>query len=274
MLSYGWFFLIVLVSILSPVIGILLIIFYHLYEQKVYLLQMENRRINLERELQRIEYIQLSQQIQPHFLFNALNSLLSLARLKRLNDLITSFEHLALFIRYKYQPKKQLVPLFQEIDHIRHYIAIQKMRFGDRLEVRWDVEPSLTKAGIPPYLLQTLVENAFKHGLEQVEGKAILLIRLSLSAENDNKMVHLMVKDNGPGFSPVVLDSLKKNREGDPSSAGVGLKNIERRLDLLFPGRGKLMISSDKNKESGGIITVSWPLVLIEEDLLERGENR
>lgn len=272
MLSYEGFFILILISLLGPVIGLLFIIFYHMLEQKVYLLEMENRRVYLENELQKSEYMQLTQQIQPHFLFNALNSLLSLARLKRSDQLIPSFEHLILFLRYKYQTKRQLHPLYQEIDYTRHYLAIQQMRFGSRLQVQWVVDPILSNAVVPPYLLQTLVENAFKHGLELVEGQALLQIRLQTTEEDRSPFARLTVQDNGPGFS---RNPFQQEAASLDSRSGVGLSNIQKRLALLFPQQASLEILLNHDSLQGGTVIVKWPL-LYEEDVVkhERAASR
>jgi sensor histidine kinase YesM len=216
-------------------------------EQKIHLLETENKRIFIENELQKSEYLQLTQQIQPHFFFNTLNSLLSLARLKKVDKLVESLEHLALFLRYKYQEKEQLNPLQQEIDYTRHYLAIQEMRYGERLKVVWDVDPRLSSAFTPPYVLQTLVENAFKHGFQYIEGDFRLEIRLGIIQK---ELIEMAVFDNGVGFTREQLDNYEH---------GIGLKNIEKRLNLLFGKQGTIEIV--KGIGRGGGVRVSWPLV-------------
>ncbi|ATW28084.1 sensor histidine kinase [Candidatus Formimonas warabiya] len=257
MVSYQLFFLITLISILGPVIGILLIVFNSMLEQEIHVLEIENRRIFLESELQKSEYLQLTQQIQPHFLFNTLNSLLSLARFKRLDQLIPSFEHLVLYLRYKYQVKCQLNPLDQEIDHTKHYLAIQHLRYGDRLQIEWQVEPGLDRAMIPSYLIQILVENAFKHGLEQVEERACLWITICKKVINQDNYVELVVQDNGPGF---LYDPLEEREDDQDQKKGIGLTNIAKRINLLFSHQAKLEVVVNSSLHQGGMIKACWPL--------------
>lgn len=254
MLASGFFFFIILISILGPTAGLLVLIFYSMMEQKVHLLEVENKRIFIENELQRSEYLQLTQQIQPHFFFNTLNSLLSMARLKKMEQLVESLEHLALYSRYKYQEKDQLHPLQEEIDYTHHYLAIQKMRYGDRLKVIWEIDPDLGKAFTPPYILHTLVENSFKHGFQYIEGAFRLKIRLKkvTTDREDEDMVEISVFDNGVGFPD-------KPMQAGGFGTGVGLANIEKRLNLLFPEQAKIEILRGTIK--GGGIKVSWPLV-------------
>ena len=111
MISYESFFIVILISILGPVIGFFILIFYTSYERQIHLLEMENRQVMLEKELEVSRYLQLNQQIQPHFLFNALNSLLGLIRLKQYERLSESFEHMVMYLRSKYTNKEPLYPL-------------------------------------------------------------------------------------------------------------------------------------------------------------------
>lgn len=253
MLSYGGFFALVDFCILVPIISLLLVAFSYTVEQETHLLEIENHRMYLENELHKSEYGQLTQQIQPHFLFNTLNSMLSLARLKRFDQLVQSFEHLALFLRYKYLDKQQLCPLKQELDHTRHYLAIQRMRFGARIQVHWAIDSSLEEALIPPYLIQTLVENAFKHGLEQVE-EGVLSIRLTKRTNDQREFNELTIVDSGPGFSADPLNDL-----GTPQ--GIGLINLARRLQLLFSSEARLEFRLSTETERGGLVKVTWPLI-------------
>jgi sensor histidine kinase YesM len=251
MLSYEGFFLIILVSLLGPVVGVFVMIFQSQLEKKIHFLEMKNRQIHLEKELRESEYLQLTQQIEPHFLFNALNSLLGLVRLRKMEQLQPAFESLVQFLRYKYSIKEQLSPLAAELDHTRQYVEIQKLRFGNRLQVRWEIDPDLTQVLIPPYLLQTLVENAFKHGLEQTEEDPVLSIRL----RGEENRVWLQVSDNGPGF---LADPFAGN------AAGIGLQNMKRRLQLLFGENGQLIIGRDQ----GGQVIAVWPKIRQEEEVL------
>ncbi|MDW7682686.1 MAG: histidine kinase [Bacillota bacterium] len=251
MLAADFFFFIILISILGPTVGLVVLIFYSMMEQKVHLLETENKRIFIENELQRSEYLQLTQQIQPHFFFNTLNSLLSLARLKKIDKLIEALEHLALFLRYKYQEKEHLNPLQQEIDYTRHYLAIQEMRYGDRLKIIWDVDPGLSNALAPQYVLQTLVENAFKHGFQYIEGDFRLEICLSRKVVNKRDMLEMAVFDNGVGFT-------RQQQEENSFGDGIGLTNIEKRLHLLFGSQARIEITAGIG--TGGGVRVNWPL--------------
>jgi two-component system, LytTR family, sensor kinase len=176
----------------------------------------------------------LQMQLQPHFLFNTLNSVSSLVHsdpegadrmIGRLGD----------FLRMTLEASPdQVVPLRRELAFIEAYLAIERIRFGDRLLVRMEVPPDLMGARVPAFLLQPLVENALKHGLSGRAQGGTLTVR----ARRDSEWLILEVQDDGEGFTP--------GREG------VGLSNVRARLGLLFkdrhhldllgaPGRGTLV---------------------------------
>lgn len=253
MIPYESFFILILVSILGPVLGIFILIFYTGNERQVYFLEMENRQVMLEKELEISRYLELNQQIQPHFLFNALNSLLGLIRLKQYDRLSDSFEHMVMYLRSKYTNKDPLYPLKNEISHTKNYLEIQKLRFGERLNIHWEIEEGLDDVAVIPYLLQTLVENAFKHGLEMIEGEARLSIRLSLHQKD---RILLEVEDNGPGF-------LNNFDQSDSNDNKIGLDNIRRRMALLFEHKAKVT-TVNRSINGGAIVKVTWPVKFYE----------
>ena len=185
--------------------------------------RVERSKVHLNDELVRMEYLQLSQQIQPHFLFNALNLLLSLARLDRKAELLQALEHLALFLRSGYASRPAQVSIESELAMSAHYLAIQKMRFGSRLSVEISCSESCGKEMVIPYLIQTFIENAFKHGLEKQVGP----VKLEISFTEESGKITLAVKDNGP---PTESAGTGRN--------GAGLHNLRRRLHLLFASQG------------------------------------
>lgn len=207
--------------------------------------RVERSKASLNDELVRMEYLQLSQQIQPHFLFNALNLLLSLTRLGRKEELLRALEDLALFLRSGYASRPSQVSIESELAMSAHYLAIQKLRFGSRLSVEISCSESCGKEMVIPYLIQTFIENAFKHGLEKQSGPVKLTILL---AEESEKM-SLVVKDNGP---PEL--SLVSNR------GGAGLHNLRRRLHLLFGSQAGIEL---KREGAETLAIAWWPLKML-----------
>lgn len=248
MISYEQFFLIIIISILGPVISLLSLIFFQLKEAEVNLLEIENKRILLEKELETSKYHHLSQQIQPHFLFNALNSLLSLLKLKKYPELTEGFEYVVLFLKYKYKMHGNLYPLSEEVMHTNHYLQIQKIRFGNRVHISFLVEEDLLDELTIPFLLQTLVENAFKHGVESIEDSSLLTITIT----SEEERVVVKVIDEGPGFP-----------SEDKIQLGTGLKNIKERLQLMYGQGAELHLKNNREKK-GAIVSVSWPKGFLE----------
>lgn len=244
MISYEQFFLIIIISILGPVVSLLSLIFFQLKETEVNLIEIQNNRVLLQKELETSKYYQLSQQIQPHFLFNALNSLLSLLKLKKYDQLTEGFEHMVLFLKYKYRVHDNLYPLAEEVLYTNHYLQIQKIRFGDRLHISFLVDEDLLDELTIPFLLQTLVENAFKHGIEMIEESSLLTIAITTGKGR----VVVKVIDEGPGF-------LSEN----DIKFSTGLKNIVDRLQLIYGQEAEIRLKNNEGKK-GATVSVSWPM--------------
>lgn len=235
------FTLIILAAIGLPIAGFVVLLLLDFFEREFDYLQLENKKIKLEKELQKMEYLQLNQQIQPHFLFNSLNAMLSLGRLGRNKEVVEAMEEFSQFLRYKYVNKEALVPFLHELEHTNHYITIQKLRFGSKLQVSYNIDENAQETVLPPYILQSFVENAFKHGLEKKVGDKFLLVEL----KREGSWVRLSVKDNGPYHQ----------QEKDYVS-GVGLTNIRKRLTLIFDLRTFVGL---KRENDWTIVTAEWP---------------
>ena len=121
------------------------------------------------------------------------------------------------------------------------YLAIEQVRFSDRLQVRWAIEPATRDALVPELILQPLVENAVRHGVVKRSEEGII----EIAAREENGDLVLSVRDNGPGYKPV-------------TDTGVGLANIRTRLETLFGEAGQFQVT--EVKEGGTIATMSFPL--------------
>ncbi|RYL92558.1 sensor histidine kinase [Sporolactobacillus sp. THM7-4] len=237
----------VFTCVLTSVLAFFLLISLPIIEKEIDFLELENMKIHLQNRLHESELLQLSRQIQPHFMFNTLNIILSLARLNRQKDLIEGIERFSMYLRYKYTDKKDIIPFYMELDQVRNYFYIQKLRFGNKLNVEIYVNEMDLRAGIPPYTLQILVENAFKHALSQKKGDK----NLSISLKRIGNWIELRVVDNGT--KP--LDIYAAN--------GIGLENIRKRLNLLFDLYTEVSISKSANQET--VAKVIWPYTIVED---------
>ncbi|KJR45020.1 two-component sensor histidine kinase [Desulfosporosinus sp. I2] len=242
MISYNFFSLSLMAGTLLPVAGFVIILLLSFLEREVNILEIENKRVCLEHDLQQSQFMQLNQQIQPHFLFNTLNAITSLGRLGRLEDSVKAVENLSLFLRYNYMEKEPLVTFEKELQHTENYLRIQKTRFGKKLQTVIEIDSQARDTLLPPYTLQTLVENAFKHGLDKKTGEKFLKISL----HRQGNWASLIVIDNGPEL---------KLEEAFPSK-GVGLENLRKRLEITFDMRTELKIQrNDEMTEA----RIDWP---------------
>ncbi|MBI3927901.1 MAG: histidine kinase [Armatimonadetes bacterium] len=183
----------------------------------------QSRVLEQRAALEQARFRFLQAQIRPHFLFNALNTIASLARKDPpVRDVVL---HLARFLRESFQQDRDQVPLENELEVVRSYLAIEKARFGDRLEVRYELADPLPPCQLPPFTLQPLVENAVRHGVDDTISGGTVCIRV----EADDQDVRVEVEDSGPGISAEALARLD-SEEGP----GIGLGNVRRRLLSRF----------------------------------------
>ncbi|AXY76389.1 histidine kinase [Paraflavitalea soli] len=169
----------------------------------------------------------LRSQINPHFLFNSLNNIYSLVY-HHSDQSLTAIAKLSDLLRYMLYDSNEKVPLQKELDYIEKYMELQQMRFDHPLPVKLELTGNPGKASIPPLLLIPFVENAFKHG-DTKNGNEI---RMKLHA--DEALIRF-------GINNVV-----GNHQKD-TSGGIGLENVQRRLELLYPGRHSLHIKKTKD---------------------------
>ena len=180
-----------------------------------------------ENLLVRAEYEALRAQIHPHFLFNALNVIKVLIREepRRAQELLVT---LAQYLRRSFNTRNDLIPFSEEMKGVEFYLEIQKARFGQRLQVLFEISPATMTVPFPPFALQPLVENALNHGFIDRGGQ----MKLSVSAWLQGEMLMVEVLDNGRGIEEAVIEAVGKNKPID--SMGVGLTNIHRRLKILY----------------------------------------
>lgn len=244
MLQIEDFSLYVMFCVLAPLVGAFTLLFLFIFEKRIDLLENQTNKITLEKELQQAKYFQLNQQIQPHFFFNTLNSILSLARLNRLEELIRAIEVFSKFLKAKYKSEHLISTVEEEMEYASHYLQIQKIRFQSRLSYTLNLEEELKKATILPFLIQTLVENAFKHSFEKYPGEAHLTISISLSGSHIVLTVWNSTKGEHPG--------------NDDADAGHGLNNIRRRLNLMYTEEEAFI--QLYHEPSGTRAVVTWPV--------------
>lgn len=185
--------------------------------------------------LAKAELKALQFQINPHFLFNALNTIVSICRSnpEKARSLLI---YLGEFLRKNLSSVKEMVPLEQELEHVRAYLAIEQARFGDRLKVVYEIEPD-TNVMVPPLILQPLVENAVKHGLLPKKEGGVVLIKTRKVTGG----IEITVADNGLGMDENEVENLFSKKE---CGEKIGLFNVNARLENLYGSESRLRINS------------------------------
>ncbi|MGB9814003.1 MAG: LytS/YhcK type 5TM receptor domain-containing protein [Thermovenabulum sp.] len=198
--------------------------------------QLELSRMELQAKLlAKAELRALQSQINPHFLFNALNTIISICRRDPEQARILLI-HLGEFFRKSLSANKELVPLEQEIEHVKAYLAIEQARFSERLKVVFEIEPG-TNIMVPPLILQPLVENAVKHGLLPKKDGG----RVVVKAKNVKGGVEITVADDGVGMDEEMVENILSQKI---ARENIGLYNVNKRLESLYGHESRLKISS------------------------------
>lgn len=183
----------------------------------------------LEKEKLVAELNMLKSQIHPHFLFNTLNNIYALALQKSdvTADMLVRLSEILHYILY--ECNDPLVPLEKEITLIRNYVELEKIRYGQRLELIWKIPAFGQELKVAPMIFLPFVENAFKHGASKKRDK--VMIRLDLAIEGS--ALHFKIKNSKPSFIPEHSQNTRQ---------GLGLDNVKQRLDLVYPGKHALTI--------------------------------
>lgn len=200
----------------------------------------------------------LKLEMQPHFLFNALHAISSQIHSDpdAANDTLVLVSDM---LRHAVETTRvQEVSLHEELATLRLYTQIQEVRFGERLRLTWDIDPATLEAAVPHMLLQPLVENAVKHGLEAHSNAGRILI----SSKRESDTLSLGIRDDGPGFR------VASSRRG----AGVGITNVRTRLVQLYGERHSFSLSDAPG--GGAQVTIRLPFVLTREEQAEGPKGR
>jgi LytS/YehU family sensor histidine kinase len=198
----------------------------------------------LEGQLARARLQALNAQIRPHFLFNTMHTIGQLWRSGHADQADAVLDRLgALFHRVQDTTSQSEVPLSDELDMVREYLAIEEARFADRLRCTIDASAEALGTPVPPLILQPLVENAIRHGVSRVSTAG----RVIVSAAVEDGVLRLSVSDDGPGIG---------NGNGTPGS-GTGLTNTRERLAELYGASGRLQV--ERIPEGGTLATVTIP---------------
>ncbi|TYC89908.1 sensor histidine kinase [Novosphingobium sp. BW1] len=208
-----------------------------LYYAINFYLQVEEQNdqlIRLESQATSAQLAMLRYQLNPHFLFNTLNSISTLVLLKQTEPANAMLSRLSSFLRYTLVNKPSArVTVAQEVETLKLYLDIERMRFEERLRTTFTIDPATEKCLLPSLLLQPLVENAIKYAVSPQESGAEITIATQLIGPT----LRITVSDTGPGLQSATTDNRLSGMTydgGEPVSTGVGLSNIRDRLDQAY----------------------------------------
>ncbi|MCE3202372.1 sensor histidine kinase [Paenibacillus sonchi] len=221
---------------------------------EVYVADIQKK--NLELKQQQAQLHALHSQINPHFLFNSLESVRMRSLIKGEKETAKIIQHMAKMFRKSVSWSHNYVTVREELELIESFLTIQQYRFGDKLEYSIVADPAALEHRIPKMVLLPFVENASIHGIESSPDKGIIAI--SVAVQMDRLIFRL--EDNGIGMSPEKLEELKEYlEENDDIGERVGMKNAYYRLKLCFQDR--FMFAMDAREGTGTYIEISLPLM-------------
>jgi len=216
--------------------------------------QVQKERLHTRQK--EVEFKMLADQINPHFIYNTLETIRMKAKMNRQPEIEELVKMLAKIMRRNIQAGPQMVTLGSELELTENYLVIQKYRFGDRISSRVEVERDVDlSCMVIPLIMQPFVENAFVHGLESVDGKGMLGIHVMMKGEE----ISIIIEDNGAGISPASLAEIQKElREGAASeSRHVGINNVNQRIRIKYGEEYGVTVDSQIGR--GTRITLRFP---------------
>lgn len=192
------------------------------------------------------EFNALQAQMNPHFLYNVLEAINSIAKIegqKTISEVVTK---LGTVLRTSLSNKNRIIPLEEELNYVKSYLDIQKIMLQDRIEVEFDIDDDVLKYSVPKLVLQPIVENSIVHGMDNVTDNGIIVI----SAYKDSNLI-IKVSDNGCGIDENILDNLLSDQIKEEYSQNnhtrIGIKSVDKRVKILYGQEYGLKIYSEKN---------------------------
>lgn len=192
--------------------------------------ELMKQNIYEQQQKRKSELKALQSQINPHFLYNTLDSIIWMAEGKKNEEVVVMTASLARLLRQSISNEEEQVPIGQEVEYARSYLTIQKMRYKDKLEFQIQVDAQIMGVPIIKLVLQPLIENAIYHGLKYKEGKGLLIVRGYREGEN----AVIQIRDNGAGMDEQTLAHIFEKHKVNYRSNGVGVYNVQKRLQLYY----------------------------------------
>ncbi|ULO09388.1 sensor histidine kinase [Paenibacillus sp. 19GGS1-52] len=203
----------------------------------------------------------LQSQINPHFLYNTLNSVIRLAERGKTEEVVTMIQSLSRFFRISLSKGKNIITVQEELDHIRHYLVIQNIRFKNKFRYKITAQEEVLQLQTIKLILQPIVENALYHGIEMMPDEGFI----SISAELRDELIVIVISDNGLGMSQETMKLILTGGNKSGSGSGVGVRNVNERIGLYYGREYGLTFESEI--EEGTTVTITFPALKNQENL-------
>ena len=214
--------------------------------------ELMEQNVHEQEEKRKSELKALQSQINPHFLYNTLDSIIWMAEGKKNEEVVLMTASLARLLRQSISNEDEVVPIANEVEYARGYLTIQKMRYKDKLEFQIDVDSSILYIPLIKLVLQPIIENAIYHGLKYKESKGLLIVRGFMKDGN----AVLQVIDDGVGMDEETLAHIYDKHKVNYHSNGVGVYNVQKRLKLYYGDDYGITYESEKGKGTTATITI------------------
>ena len=208
-----------------------------------------------QHQMEQIRFNALQSQIKPHFLYNSLECIHWQAVADGNKEISVLVKALAQYYRICLSRGKEIIPLKQELEHIRSYLVIQNMRYDNIIELEDNIPEEFYFLQIPKMTLQPLIENAIYHGIRIKEGEKG---KITLDIRKEGKDVYLMIQDSGNGMSPEKIQEMNQSISQYDEKFGYGVRNVNKRIELMFGKEYGLHFS--QNELGGLTVEIHLPL--------------
>ena len=220
-----------------------------------------------EQKMRKADLRLLQEQINPHFLYNTLDTIVWLIECNEADQAVDMVVTLSNFFRIVLSKGKEFISIRMEEQHIRSYLQIQEARYSDIMDYRIDIDPALYSYQIPKLTLQPIVENALYHGIKYKRSHGTIAVNGRMQEDT----IRLVVTDDGAGMDETELTQLREDisKPCKETDRGFGLANVNERIRMYFGAEYGLTIDSAKGE--GTRVTIVIPAILEEQQLLEEG---
>ena len=206
---------------------------------------LTDKMVKEQEEKRKNELDALQSQINPHFLYNTLDSIMWMIESERYEDAVSMVQALGRLLRISLSRGKNIIPVGDELQHARSYLAIQKYRYKNKFTSYFETEPEIEQYKTIKLVIQPLIENAIYHGMEYMDGDGEIYIRAYTKGDD----LYLEVEDNGPGMPKEQVEHLLTGGEkARQKGSGIGLKNVNQRIQLYFGTEYGLEIESEPDE--------------------------